>query len=89
MPLPEQKPGTVANIKIKIKEKVAQNWWPILAQFNWPLTPLPSLQCLLRTKSPDTRRLNDVMYQHFSGHTVKPLYAAIRNLRATYSHWPD
>jgi hypothetical protein len=38
MPLPEQKPGTVANIEIKIKEKVAQNGWPILAHFNWPLT---------------------------------------------------
>jgi hypothetical protein len=26
----------------KIKsEKVAQNYWPILAQFNWPLTPTP------------------------------------------------
>jgi hypothetical protein len=38
MPLPEQKSGTVANIEIKIKEKVAQNCWPILAQFNWPAT---------------------------------------------------
>ncbi len=38
MPLPEQKPGTVANNEIKIKEKVAQNCWPILAQFNWPAT---------------------------------------------------
>jgi hypothetical protein len=28
----------VANIEIKIKEKVAQNGWPILAHFNWPLT---------------------------------------------------
>jgi hypothetical protein len=38
MPLPEQKSGTVANTGIKIKEKVAQNCWPILAQFNWPAT---------------------------------------------------
>ncbi|MCL7421771.1 MAG: hypothetical protein M8364_12785 [Methylobacter sp.] len=38
MPLPEQKPGTVANTEIKIKEKVAQNCWPILAHSNWPLT---------------------------------------------------
>lgn len=30
-----------------------------------------------------------VMCQHFSGHTVKPLYAAIHNPRATYSHWPN
>jgi hypothetical protein len=39
MPIPEQKPGTVAKTLGKIKsEKVAQNYWPILAQFNWPLT---------------------------------------------------
>jgi hypothetical protein len=29
------------------------------------------------------------MYQHFSGHTVNPLYAAISNLWTTYSHWPS
>jgi hypothetical protein len=39
MPFPEQKPGTLTNTLEKIKsEKVAQNCWPILAQFNWPLT---------------------------------------------------
>jgi hypothetical protein len=39
MPVPEQKPGTLTNTLEKIKsEKVAQNYWPILAQFNWPLT---------------------------------------------------
>jgi hypothetical protein len=38
MPLPEQKPGTVANNEIKIKEKVAQNCWPILAHFSCPIT---------------------------------------------------
>jgi hypothetical protein len=27
--------------------------------------------------------------QHFSGHTVKLLYAAIRNPQATNSHWPN
>jgi hypothetical protein len=34
----------VANIEIKIKEKVAQNCWPILAQFNWPATVFHELQ---------------------------------------------
>jgi transposase InsO family protein len=39
MPVPEQKTGTLTNTLEKIKsEKVAQNCWPILAQFNWPLT---------------------------------------------------
>ncbi|WP_333879364.1 hypothetical protein [Methylobacter sp.] len=28
-----------------------------------------------------------VMCQHFSGHTVKQLFAAIRSLRVTNSHW--
>lgn len=27
------------------------------------------------------------MRQHFSGHMVKQLFAAIRSLRATNSHW--
>jgi hypothetical protein len=47
MPLPEQKSGTVANIEIKIKEKVAQNCWPILAQFNWPATLNPHMILVL------------------------------------------
>ncbi len=39
MPHPEQKPGTVTNNLKTIKsEKVAQNCWPFLAQFKWPLT---------------------------------------------------
>ncbi|MDD5413074.1 MAG: hypothetical protein PHF31_16995 [Methylobacter sp.] len=28
-----------------------------------------------------------MMYQHFSGHPVKQLFAAIRSLWATNSHW--
>jgi hypothetical protein len=40
MTLPEKNSGTLSDLFVQIKsEKVAQNCWPFLAQFNWPLTP--------------------------------------------------
>lgn len=36
-----------------------------------------------------TLRQAEVLFQHFSGHTVKQLYTAIRNPGATNNHWQN
>jgi hypothetical protein len=67
MPFPEQKPGTLTNTLEKIKsEKVAQNYWPILAHSNWPLT---TFKKTLKAAEPARE---DVRLQRDAWHKMQP-----------------